>query len=114
MDQMATFQLRCAARKTAAMPDTNVHSGEDLADWLQEAAKRPWVGAPLPINHAVLPGAGPEARRESRLRRHLQQGRELVALAVLTLGFLQYYYLDVMVQIGYLHKVVVFVPLTAA
>jgi len=43
--------------------------------------------------------------------RPLQHGRELVALAVLTLGFMQYYYFDTMVQIGGLPKVIVFVPL---
>jgi hypothetical protein len=37
-----------------------------------------------------------------------------VALAALTIGYLQYYYLDVMVQIGSLNTVVIFVPLTTA
>ena len=114
MDQKATFRLRSATRKSAAMPDTNAHSGEDLAVWLQEVAKRPWVGGPLSVNPAVLPGAGPKAGQEPRLRGHTQKGRDLVALAVLTIGFLQYYYLDVMVQIGSLPKVVVFVSLAAA
>lgn len=114
MDQKAAFQLRSAARKSAAMPDVDPHRGEDLADWLQEVAKRPRVSGPPSINPAVLPEAGPKAGREPRLRHHLQKGRDMVALAVLTIGYLQYYYLDVMVQIGSLPKVVVFVPLTAA
>lgn len=96
------------------MQANDPHPGEDLADWLQESAKRPWVGGPPSINPAVVPGAGPQAGLKPGLRRHLQKGRDLVALAVLTMAYMQYYYLDVMVQIGSLSKVVVFVPLAAA
>ena len=113
MDQKASFRLRSATRKSAAMPDIDPHPGEDLADWLQEVAKRPWVSGPLSIN-PVRPEAGSTAGQAPRPRRHLQKGRDLVALAVLTIAYLQYYYLDVRVQIGSLPNVVVFVPLAAA
>ena len=114
MDQKATFRLRSATRKSAAMPDTNAHSGEDLAVWLQEVAKRPWVSGPPTINAAVLAEDSPGAARESWLRRYHLKGRDLAGLSVLTMAYLQYYYLDVMVQIGSLPKVVVFVSSAAA
>jgi hypothetical protein len=114
MSKKTTFQLRSAARKSGAMPDIDPYPGGDLTDWLQEVAKRPWVSGPPSINPAVLPEAGPKAIQEPRLRRHLRKGRDLVALSVLTITYLQYYYLDVMVQIGSLPKLVVFVPLAAA
>ena len=96
------------------MSDSDPHAGEDLADWLQEVAKRPWVSGPLSINPSGLPGAGPTAVQAPRLRGHIQNGRDLVAFALLTIAYLQYYYLDVMVQIGKLDKVVVFISSTAA
>lgn len=114
MDHKAASRFRSGARESSAMPDTGAHSGENLADWLQEVARRPWVDGPMSVNPAILPGTSPQAGPEPRRRRHLPHGRDVVALAALTLGFLQYYYLDVMVQIGSLQKVVIFVPLTAA
>ncbi len=113
MDQNSAFQLRSGTRNNAAMPDTNPHAYEDLADWLQEVAARPWDSGSPSIPPGVLPGR-PNAGRESRTRRHLQKGRDLVALAALTIAYLQYYYLDVMVQVHSLPQVVVFVPLAAA
>lgn len=113
MDQKAAWQPRSRAREKAALPDTR-HSSENLADWLQEVARRPWVDGPTSVNSATPPLAGAQAGREFRQRRYLPHGRDILALAALTAGFLQYYYLDVMVQIGGLHKVVIFVPLTAA
>jgi hypothetical protein len=114
MDHKAAFQLRSGVRESAPMPDTNAHAGENLSDWLQEVAARPWVSGPPSINPASLPGTGLKAGPEPRRRRHFQNGRDVVALAALSIGYLQYYYLDVMVQIGSLHQVVIFVPLTAA
>lgn len=113
MDRNTATQLRSGARKNAAMPDYDANASEDLAHWLQEVARRPWVDGPPSVNPVIHPGVGPQAGQEPR-RRPLQNGRNLVALAGLTIGFLQYYYLDVMVQIGSLHKVVIFVPLTTA
>ena len=114
MDQRAALRLRSAAQKSVPMSDSDPRAGEDLAEWLQEVAKRPWVSGPLSINPTGLPVAGPTAVQAPRLRGHLQNGRGLVALCVLTIAYLQYYYLDVLVQIGKLDKVVVFVSLTAA
>ena len=114
MDRKAAFQLRSGGREHTTTPDTSAHSSENLADWLQEVAARPWGNAPLSINPALVPETARPATLAPRRRRHLQHGRDLVALAALTIGYLQYYYLDVMVQIGNLHQVVVFVPLTAA
>lgn len=114
MDPKAAFRLRSGTLKGAVIPGGDPHPGEDLADWLQEAAKRPWVSGPLSVNPAILPAAGPTVDQEPRLRRHRRNGRELVALAVLTIAYLQFYYLDVIVQIGNLQRIVVFVPLTAA
>ena len=113
MDRKATFRLRSAAGKGASLPDTAAHKGEDLSHWLQEAGKRPWVNGPLSLT-PLLPATGHKMRRAPQARRHLQHGRDLVGLAILTIGFLQYYYLDVMVPIDSLQKVVVFVPVTVA
>ena len=114
MVQSAKFKLRSTACKSSATPDAERHSGEELSDWLQEVAKRPWVSGPPTINAAVLAEASPEAARESWLRRYHLKGRDLAGLSVLTMAYLQYYYLDVMVQIGSLPKVVVFVSSAAA
>jgi hypothetical protein len=112
MKQGATLQLRSPARKGVAVEDVTPHFGGDLADWLQEVAKRPWVEGPPSVVQTVVAEA-PKSGREQRLRRHLQHGRDLAGLAVLTVGYLQYYYLDV-VQVGDLPKVVYFVPLAAS
>ena len=114
MDRKAAFQLRSGVPDSAVVPDTGAHSSENLADWLQEVAARPWVGGPVSIPPAIVPEAGPQTDPEPRLRRSFQNGRDLIGMAALTIGYLQYYYLDVMVQIGNLHTVVIFVPLTAA
>jgi hypothetical protein len=114
MGQKTAMQLRSAARKGATAPDAYAHTGEDLAQWLQEVARRPWGSGPLSFDSSIPPEVGPQARGERRRRRHFSNGRNVVALAVLTIGYLQYYYLDVMVQIGSLQKLVVFVPLPTA
>lgn len=111
MVQSAKFRLRSTACKSSATPDPKPHPAEELSDWLQEVAKRPWVSGPPTINPAVLAEASPEAARESWLGKHHLRGRDFAGLSVLTMAYLQYYYLDVMVQIGSLPKVVVFVPM---
>ena len=105
---------RSTAGNNSATPGAERPSGEDLSDWLQEVAKRPWVSGPPTINAAVLAEDSPGAARESWLRRYHLKGRDLAGLSVLTMAYLQYYYLDVMVQIGSLPKVVVFVSSAAA
>lgn len=94
-----------------SVSDGEPHRRDDLAVWLQEAAKRPWIDGPHSVNPSVLSGAELEARPGPRAHHYIQNRRHLVALAGLTIGFLQYYYLDVMVQIGSMSSVVVFVPL---
>jgi hypothetical protein len=95
------------------MPGPVPQSSEDISDWLQEVAKRPWVNGPHSVNPSPIPEGGLEIDRESRLRRRLQRRRDLVGLAVLTISYLQYFYFDVMVQIASIPKVIVFVPLVA-
>ena len=112
MNQKAAVQLRSGSRKSAPMPDASTPAGENLAAWLQESAKRPWAAGAASVSPELA-----EARAEAGPapgRRYLQNVRELVAMAALTIGYLQYYYLDVMVQIGNLQRVVVFVPVAAA
>ncbi len=53
------------------------------------------------------------ANREEGIRR-AQNGRDLLGLALLTVGWLQYYFLDAMVQIHSLPKIIVFVPVGVA
>jgi hypothetical protein len=112
MNQKAAIQLRSGSRKSAPMPDASSPAGENLAEWLQESAKRPWTAGAASVSPEV-DVAGSEAGQALQ-RPYLQNVRELVALTALTIGYLQYYYLDVMVQIGNLHRVVVFVPVAAA
>ena len=111
MVQSAKFKLRYAASKRSAIPDAERRPGEELSDWLQEVAKRPWVSGPTTITPAVVAEVSPEAASKSWLRRYHLSGRGLAGLSVLTMAYLQYYYLDVMVQISSLPKVVVFVPM---
>jgi hypothetical protein len=113
MDQEAPRRLHSRARESAAMPDTQ-HSSENLADWLQEVARRPWNAGSLLSEPSAPSVAPPQASVNRQGRRFLQNVRHVVALAALTIGYLQYYYLDIMVQIGALHKLVVFVPLPIA
>ena len=111
MVQSDKFKFRSTASRSSATPEAEPHPGEELSNWLQEVAKRPWVTGPPTIIPAVLAKAGPEAARESWLRRHHLGSRDFAGLSVLTMAYLQYYYLDVMVQIGSLPQVVVFVPM---
>lgn len=107
--QSGKFELRSAPCKGSASSGAERPPGEDLSAWLQEVAKRPRVSGPPTTNRTVLAVASPEAVRESWLRRYHLRGREFAGFSALTLAFLQYYYLDVMVQIGNLPKVLVFV-----
>ena len=111
MVQSAKFKLRSTASKSSAIPDAERRPGEELSDWLQEVAKRPWVSGPTTIAPALVAEVSPEAASEKWLRRHHLRGRDFAGLSVLTMAYLQYYYLDVMVQIGSLPKVVIFVPM---
>ncbi|MBC7803860.1 MAG: hypothetical protein H7Y16_08305 [Candidatus Parcubacteria bacterium] len=110
MAQGSSFKLKSATRKSAALPVAERQSGEDLSNWLQEAAKRPWVSGPNSINPASNAEDDSKAAPEPRVRRHQPRGRDVAGLFVLTVAYLQYYYLDVMVQISSLSEVVVFLP----
>ena len=98
----------------SVVQDSNTHPSEDLALWLQEAAKRPWSDGPPSVSPPVLSVAVLKTRQAPHGHSNAANRRDLVALAALSVGFLQYYYLDVMVQIGNLTSVVVFVPLAVA
>ena len=104
---------RATAQKSV-VPEANAPSSEDLALWLQEAAKRPWFDKRPSVRPSTLSTAVLKTRQAKRARRTAESGRNLLAFAALSMGFLQYYYLDVMVQIGNLTSVVVFVPLAVA
>jgi hypothetical protein len=109
MNVWRNLQSRSAGRKSTPAPASDPAFGEDLSGWLKEVAKRPWIDGPHTVNPAVVPKVNSGAKVGPQLRRHLHKGRELIALAVLTISYLQYYYLDVMVQVGSLPKVIVFV-----
>jgi hypothetical protein len=76
-----------------------------MAHWLQEAGRRV-RGAPLP---EPLQEPRPAAQVEKRVG-----ARHVVLFGMLAGSFLQYYMLDVMLQINSLPAMVVFVPLAAA
>jgi hypothetical protein len=111
MVQSVRFDSQSTARNNSATPGAERPSGEDLSDWLQEVAKRPWISGPPTVNPLVVAEPGPEFVRQSWLQRFHLTGRDLAGLSALTMAYLQYYSLDVMVQIGGLPKVVVFVPM---
>ena len=76
---------------------------EASARWLREVSQRGAPGRP-----ASVQGPAPSAPRapERVARSH---ARGLVLSCALSLAFLQYYFLDVMVQIGSLPTIIVFI-----
>lgn len=114
MAQQTALRSNGMARMNSPMPDAGRDSGEEVAKWLQEVARRPWVSGPPTVNPEPAPVAVANTRQESTIHRHVQRGPELAYLGLLAIGYLQYYYMDVMVQIGNLPKLVVFVPLAVA
>ena len=74
----------------------------DAARWLQEAGRRSRnVHAPQP-EVEVAPQQGNETRRARRV------GTKVLLSTALALAYLQYYFLDVMVQINALPAIIVF------
>jgi hypothetical protein len=109
MNRKATFQAQPAGRAMAPAREPGPQIGEDLSDWLKEAASRPWVESSPSVIPAVIPESGSNAAAGLRLHRLHGNRRDLIALVALTIAYLQYYYLDVMVQVASLPKVIVFV-----
>lgn len=75
---------------------------EASARWLQEVGRR--------TSRAVRPGVEPQPRAPERPRAARGHTRHIVLFGVFAIAFLQYYALDVMVQIDSLPAIVVFVP----
>src|SRR4051812_15199229 len=84
---------------------------EGVAIWMKELAARKYVRSAelatervadcAPLN--MRPVSAPENPASLR-------PKHLIATAMLVLSFLQYYFLDVMVQINSMHSIVVFAP----
>ncbi len=80
--------------------------GKDLADWLQEAARRDARSRHAPPAAApVQPPAVP-----ARVRRVSPAHKRVASVGGLSLAYLQYYFIGVMTEIYSLSTVVVFVP----
>jgi hypothetical protein len=77
-------------------------TSEVLARWLQEVGRR--------TSRAARRGGEPEPRAPEPPRTTRGHARQIALFGVLALAFLQYYALDVMVQIYSLPSIVVFVP----
>lgn len=88
------------------MVQVNEDPHEAVTRWLEEAGRR---SAP-----AARKAIEPEPRAPRRWSVSLRHGRQLVLFGVLALAFLQYYALDVMLQIEKLPSIVVFVPIPDA
>ena len=79
---------------------------EGSAQWLREVGKRPVPPRPAKPRSMEIPRP-PYARPASR-------ARGLMLSCALSLAFLQYYFLDVMVQIESLPEIVIFVGAPAS
>ena len=77
----------------------------DAARWLQEAGRR---SRKVPTHQREVEVTPAKHGDESNSVR--KAGRRLVLFAVLALSYMQYYFLDVMVQINALPAIIVFVP----
>lgn len=85
-----------------------MNQGNDLADWLQEAARRDAQrrhDAP-----AAAPAQPPAVPRPAR--RASPASRRIAAIGGLSLAYLQYYFVGVMTEIYSLSSLVVFLPYT--
>jgi hypothetical protein len=115
MGQRGTLSLRAPARVRADIHhDGGPSNGENVANWLQEVAGRPWVSGPPSVEPEILAEPPTGSREQAKAWHEIQNGRELVGLAALAVGWLQYYFLDAMVQIASLPAVIVFVHLGVA
>lgn len=80
---------------------------ESTARWLEEAARRPSAGLAARPGPAVTP---PPAKPQ-RERTLLGVSREIYMFAVLAAAYLNYYFMQVMVEIDSLPRLVLFYPL---
>jgi hypothetical protein len=81
-------------------------SGEYLAQWLQEAARRtqrPPSPDPQPASYAI------PIAQESALRSVLGRAKWPLIAVLVAIAFLQYFYADVMVQIASLPAMIFFI-----
>jgi hypothetical protein len=81
---------------------------ESTARWLEELAGRRSAAAPARSGLAAQPPVPAKPRRE---RKVLGLSREIYMFAVLVATYLNYYFMQVMIEIGSLPKLVLFYPL---
>jgi hypothetical protein len=81
----------------------------DAARWLQEAGRRSRKLPAPPREVEATP-----AKHGAEINSVPKVGTRLVLFAVLALSYMQYYFLDVMVQINALPVIIVFVPNAAS
>jgi len=94
-------------------------SGEHMAQWLQEAARRTRrpssadlePGTPAAVVQSPTPQSPtpPNPTPQSSIRSVLERTKWPLFAALLALAYLQYFYADVMLQIAYLPAMIFFV-----
>jgi hypothetical protein len=82
---------------------------ESTARWLEDSARRRSAAAPARSGPAAAPP--PLLAKPRRERRFLGLSREIYMFAVLVAVYLNYYFMQVMIDIGSLPKLVLFYPL---
>ena len=75
----------------------------ELARWLEEAGRRKAVSRPASIQ------AESASRPEKKARRLVTQPLRIALLALMVLSYLQYFYLDVYLQIAAMPSITVFI-----
>jgi hypothetical protein len=81
---------------------------ESTARWLEESARRRAASCPARVELAPPPLPPAKRRRE---RTVLGISREIYMFAVLAAAYLNYYFMQVMIEVGSLPGLVVFYPL---
>jgi hypothetical protein len=83
---------------------------EGVANWMKELAARKYVhSADRRSDFVITPIAAPFIPAPVRKKPTLTP-KHVLASTMLVVSFLQYYFLDVMVQINSMHSVIVFAP----
>jgi hypothetical protein len=109
MNQQTPLASGTQERTPVARGVADALPGEDIANWLQEVAKRPHVGASRPRSPAPREEHGPGDPGGLGTGNRIPHMRGLIAFTAVTGGFMLNYYVDVMLQIANLHAVIVFV-----